>query len=117
MKRPSSISGFGKRLKELRKAKGLTMAQLGDKAGVSYRVIAYYELESNHPPVHILVPLTNALGVSTDELLGVKGVKPDLNPEQASLWRRLKKAEVLSKRDRRALLQVLDALVKKNKTS
>jgi transcriptional regulator with XRE-family HTH domain len=117
MKRPSSVNEFGKRLKELRKANGLTMAQLGNKTGVSYRVIAYYELESNHPPVHIIVPLAKALGVTTDELLGVKNVEPVLNPEQASLWRRLKKAESLTKRDRRALLQVLDALVKKNKIS
>ncbi len=83
----------GKRLVELRKAAGLTQKQLGGKVGVSNRVIHYYEGETDYPPAHLVEPLARALSVSTDELLGVRGVKQERNPEHAALWRRLKKKE------------------------
>jgi hypothetical protein len=52
--------------------------------------------------------------VSTDELLGIQGVKQERDPKQAALWRRLKKIESLPRNDQKALLHYLDALVKKN---
>jgi transcriptional regulator with XRE-family HTH domain len=114
MKQTSTIEGFGERLADLRKATGLTQKQLGEKVGVSNRVIAYYEGETDYPPAHLIEPLAKALKVSSDELLGLKRIKQQLNPEHAALWRRLKKIETLSKRDQKALLHYLDALVTKN---
>jgi hypothetical protein len=40
MKRESTVKGLGKRLAGLPKQMGLTQAQLGEKVGLSYRVIA-----------------------------------------------------------------------------
>ncbi len=114
MKQTSTIEGFGERLADLRKAMGLTQKQLGEKVGVSNRVIAYYEGETDYPPAHLIEPLAKALKVSSDELLGLKRIKQQLNPEHAALWRRLKKIESLPKRDQKALLHYLDALVTKN---
>jgi transcriptional regulator with XRE-family HTH domain len=114
MKQTSTVEGFGERLADLRKAMGLTQKQLGEKVGVSYRVIAYYEGETDYPPAHLIEPLAKALKVSSDELLGLKKIKQQLNPEHAALWRRLKKIETLPKRDQKALLHYLDALVSKN---
>ncbi len=114
MKQASTVEGFGKRLAALRKAMGLTQGQLGERVGVSYRVIAYYEGETDYPPAHLIEPLAKALKVSSDELLGLKRIKQQLNPEHAALWRRLKKIETLPKRDQKALLHYLDALVSKN---
>jgi transcriptional regulator with XRE-family HTH domain len=114
MKQTSTIEGFGKRLADLRKAMGLTQKELGERVGVSNRVIAYYEGETDYPPAHLVEPLAKALKVSSDELLGLKRIKQQLNPEHAALWRRLKKIEALPKRDQKALLHYLDALVSKN---
>lgn len=114
MKRESTIKEFGKRLSDLRRAAGLTQGQLGEKVEVSYRVIAYYEGETSYPPAHLIEPLAKALKVSTDELLGVKDIKLQRDPQHAALWRRLKKIETLPKKDQKALLHYLDALVKKN---
>ncbi len=77
-------------------------------------IIPYYEGETNYPPAHLIEPLAKALKVSTDELLGVKEIKEKRDPEQAALWRRLKKIEALPKKDQKALLHYLDALVQKN---
>ncbi len=105
---------FGKRLSVLRKERGLTQTELGERVNVSCRVIAYYEGETEYPPAHLIEPLAKALNISTDELLGVKAVKQQRNPEHAALWRRLKKIETLPKKDQKALLHYLDALVNKN---
>lgn len=114
MKRPSTVKKFGKKLADLRRAAGLTQKQLGEKIGVSNRVIYYYESETDYPPAHLIAPLAKALNVSTDELLGVKNIKQQLDPQYVALWRRLKKIEILPKKDQKALLHYLDALVKKN---
>jgi len=115
MKRTTvTAKDFGKRLASLRKELGLTQTELGEKVGVSCRVIAYYEGETHYPPAHLIEPLAKALKISTDELLGVKILQQQRDPQQAALWRRLKKIESLPKRDQKALLHYLDALVQKN---
>jgi transcriptional regulator with XRE-family HTH domain len=114
MKRESTVKDFGKRLAEFRRAAGLTQKQLGEKAGVSNRVIHYYEGETDYPPAHLIEPIARALNVTMEELLGVKAVKQQRDPQHAALWRRLKKIESLPKADQKALLHYLDALTKKN---
>lgn len=115
VKNKSSIPDFGKRIIELRKARGLTQTELGNKIGVSKRVIAYYEGETQYPPTHLLIPLAKALKVTTDELLGLKKINI-VNPDHAKLWRRLKKTESLSPKDQKTLLHLLDALAAGSKT-
>jgi len=115
MKNKPIISDFGKRLAKLRKANGLTQQQLGDQVGVSRRVIAYYEAETDYPPAHIIIPLAQALNVSTDELLGAKDNKAPLDPKLAALWRRLKVLETFSDKDKKAVLQYVDVIAEKNK--
>lgn len=115
MKSKSSILDFGKRLAQLRKARGFTQDELGNKVGVSRRVIAYYEGETNYPPAHLLIPIAKALKVSVDELLGLKKSQMS-DSNHAALWRRLKKAEVLSRRDQKAVIHYIEALLNKQKS-
>jgi transcriptional regulator with XRE-family HTH domain len=67
-----TLVGFGRRLATVRQGQGLTQAELGKAVGVSQRVIAYYETESQQSPGALLAELAQALRVSTDELLGLK---------------------------------------------
>lgn len=116
MKRRTSARDFGKRLAQLRRDKGITQIELGKKTGVSQRVIAYYEGETNFPPAHLLIPIAKALKISVDELLGLKNVKlTDTN--HIRFWNQLKKAEVLSSADKKALLNYINALLLKNKSA
>lgn len=114
MKKKLSID-FGKRLAQLRKAKGLTQTELGKKIGISKRMVAYYEGQANRPPAHLLVPIAKILKLSVDELLGVK-LSSIKSTDNASLWRKLKKAEALSKKDQKTLLDFLDALLVRSKS-
>ena len=111
-----SIEGFGRRLAEIRKSRGVTQAQLGEAVGVSNRVIAYYETESDQPPGALLVDLCNALKVSADELLGIKPQKEPKNVKLTRLMNRLKQVADLPQADQRAILQHIEALVDARKT-
>jgi transcriptional regulator with XRE-family HTH domain len=107
MKKKTTVNGFGRRLAYYRKAKGLTQQALGESVGVSNRVIAYYEGETDYPPAHLIVPLATALGITTDELLGIAKTKSNFDPQNAALWRRLKIVEELPRKDQKAILHYI----------
>ena len=115
MKREPPTINLGKKLANLRKSKGLTQQQLGDKIGVSKRVIAYYEGETKYPPAHLIVPLSKALSITADELLGIKKTKNIVDPKFSALWRKLKALEAFSEKDRKAVLQYVDVIAERNK--
>lgn len=112
MKKKTNINEFGKRLARLRNANGLIQAQLGDLVGVSNRVIAYYEKETKYPPARLIVPLAKTLGITYDELLGIKETKTDFDPAKAALWRRLKVVETLPQIDQKAILHYIKTIAK-----
>lgn len=89
----------------------MTQTELGDAAGVSKRVIVYYEQDDAQPPGAMLVDLARALNVTTDELLGVEEAKNRTDPKTARLLKRLRRVERLPAADQRAVLKFVDALV------
>ena len=106
-----SVENFGKRLRQIRQSRGLSQIALGAAVGVSNRVIHYYEEESSQPPGAILVDLARALGVSTDELLGIRPTKAKTSPKAARLLNRLQRVAELPPADQRAVLKFVDALL------
>lgn len=110
-RRAQSAQGFGARLARLRQSRGLTQEELGDRVGLSNRMIAYYEREDAEPPGPQLPALAQALRVTTDELLGVKRLPEVLGPKTARLLKRLQQVEALPPADQRAVLKVVDALL------
>lgn len=60
---------FGDRLKELRKAKGMTQKELGDQLNLSDRVIGYYEANRHFPDGDVLIKIGDIFNVSIDYLL------------------------------------------------
>lgn len=107
----STLDGFGARLATLRQSRGLTQTELGEAAGVSQRVIAYYETESTQPPGALLVDFARALHVKTDALLGSKPLIDTLAPKTARLLKRLQRIEELPLADQRAVLKIVDAML------
>jgi len=106
-------SGFGERLRTLRKARGLTQVQLAKAANTTQRAISYYENEPGYPPVPAAIALANALSVTTDELLGVKASKRERNimsPEARRLWKKFQQFETLPEKDQRAVIRLINSL-------
>ena len=60
---------FGRRLRELRKARGLTQEALAEAADLSGNYISDLELGLKVPSLTILVRLSEALDIGTPELL------------------------------------------------
>ncbi len=107
--RNTSIT-FGERMAALRKAAGFTQQELADEVGVSRRMVAYYEGQSEHPPTTLLPDIAIALGISTDELLGVKKVKK-VGKADNRLQRRFQQIEKLGTKEKRQVMQLLDTYI------
>jgi transcriptional regulator with XRE-family HTH domain len=108
-------ASFGQRLTALRKAAGYTQQELADEVGVSRRMIAYYEGQSEHPPTTLLPAIAQALQLSTDELLGLESpaTKRTGRPRDNRLQRRLQQIESLPPEERRQLIEIVDAFIER----
>lgn len=107
---------FGQRLARIRKAKGLTQEELGQRIGVSQRIMHHYENKAEYPPAQKIIELAQALEMSVDELLGING-KNDASYQNISLKlaKRLRLASNLPPNDLKALATFIDALILKQR--
>jgi transcriptional regulator with XRE-family HTH domain len=97
----------------LRKARGLTQAQLAEHIGISRRMVAYYEGQAERPPAHVLDQLAQTLRVSADQLLGRRPAAEEVQvPFDVRIWRRLRVVEKLSPADRNAVIKYAEALAR-----
>lgn len=106
---------FGERLTRLRRAAGYTQKELGDELGISQRMVAYYEGQTEHPPTKLMPLLTKALGVSADELLGLRASRRRPVAAEGRLGRRLRAVESLPPAEKRQVLAFIDALLEREK--
>ncbi len=84
----------GKRLKELRKAKGLSQTELGDILGVSKSSICCYENGTRNPALETIIELMHLFGVSADYLLGTDNLIKVVENEEVE-YRTLTKEELM----------------------
>lgn len=66
---------FGFRLKELRKASGMTQEQLANRLSVTPQAVSRWENNTAMPDISQIIPIANLFQVSTDHLLGVNIAK------------------------------------------
>ena len=104
----------GNRLAALRRSRGISQRELAKLTGISNRMIAYYETQAEELPEHALAKIAQAMGVSTDQLLGLKTDQPA--PPVFSLdtrvLRRLLLFERLPSTDRRYILKQIEILAR-----
>lgn len=106
---------FGQRLARLRKEAGFSQRDLAAETGISYRVIAYYESQSKHPPTHLLPIIAKSLGVTADQLLGMVKTEHIPKTRDSRLQRRLTQLEKLPARERKQIVQFLDKYIEHDK--
>lgn len=68
---------IGKFLKNLRKEKGITQEQLGEKIGVTNKTISRWETGNYMPPVECLTLLSDIYGVSINEIISGQRLSRD----------------------------------------
>ena len=95
---------FAKRLRELRKEKGLSQVELGEHLGYGYTAISSYETGRNEPSYTDLIRICKILDVSADYILGISDIrKPYAVLEKSDLIRLHNRAMELAKECRRHL--------------
>jgi transcriptional regulator with XRE-family HTH domain len=111
-------SAFGKRLREIRKRRGLTQAELAERLGLQQSMIAQYE--RGYIRVHaatLIVRLAAALQVTPNDLLGTQELQIDGALGNRALLRRLKQIDQLPVADQKALIRFLDALFARHQST
>lgn len=111
--RPSKkrAPAFGARLAKLRQAQGLSQAELAKTIGISQPMIEYYERRAKNPGVDFAVKAAKALGVTTDELLGVAPKGKQKAGRKSKLDRYVEAVKKLPKADRDYVVRFLEQVL------
>ena len=81
-KRKKRVTEFGRRLRLLREAAGLSLAELGERAGgIGYQNIARYERGAVEPNWPTVLDLAAALGVGVEQFADDSPATPDLTDD------------------------------------
>lgn len=62
---------FSRRLKELKKDRGMTLVEIADMLGISRQSVVYYVMGNRLPSIPILIRIAKLFGTSVDYILGV----------------------------------------------
>jgi transcriptional regulator with XRE-family HTH domain len=103
---------FGERLARIRNERGVTQVELAKKTGLTQNLISAYERDRLRLRVDLAVRFAVALGVTTDELLGLKTPAVNGAPLSRRVLRRMYKLERLAPAHQRALLKTIDAYIR-----
>ena len=105
---------FPEKLKQLRQARNWSQGTLSQKIGVEANRISKYERGIMWPTLEILVKISNAFGTSVDYLVRDDGIEEGKEEISQKIARRLERIKYLPEEDQNALIQVLDAFIKKS---
>jgi transcriptional regulator with XRE-family HTH domain len=110
----TSEESFGERVARLRREKGLTQEDLAERLDVTQPVVSDYERGRLRLHGELIVQLAAILGVSADEILGLKASgRASRAIKNRRLLRQVQQLEKLPKRDQQALLRTIDAFLSK----
>ncbi len=105
---PVDEETIARRLKEIRKRRGKTQAELATALGVDQTLVSAYERGAVRLHGAIVAAFARALSTSADEILGLKQLKTDGLFSDRRFIRRLERIEKLPKRAKQALLKTID---------
>jgi hypothetical protein len=74
-------------------------------------MVVYYEKASERIPLQLLPVFAKVLRVSSDQLLGIETVKSNGRSRDNRLWRRFAQVEKLPVKQRRPIIQFIDAFL------
>lgn len=109
-----ATGSLGQRIARLRRDRGLTQVELAERLGVTQPAVSDYENDDTRLPADVAIQIARILGVSADELLGLKEATAGMpGSRNRRLQRRLQEIEKLPRRDQQALLRTIEAFISK----
>jgi transcriptional regulator with XRE-family HTH domain len=109
---PVDEETIAKRLREIRKRRGMTQVELAEKVGIRQVLVSQYELGQVRIHSALLAAFAKALRTSADEILGLKESKENGFIKDRLFLRRLEQIDRLPRRKKDALLTTIDAFLK-----
>ena len=100
------------RLRKYREVAGLSVRELARQVGVQHTAILYWEGTGGPPRSNVLVPLSKALGITVEELLGEPKPRRVVSPA-GRLGQVFEAASRLPRRQQQQIVEVVEALVEK----
>lgn len=113
-KQEKAISIFAKRLHELRKDRGWSQPELGEKIGTSGKIIGRYELGYITPSIEVARKLADVFEVTLDYLISGHDMPEILRDrDMIARWRNL---EEIPPVDKERILDFVDVMIRDVKT-
>lgn len=112
-----NMKDFPQRLRQLRTARRITQTRVAELLAISPRVYTRWENGDATPQFATVVKIADILNVSLDELAGRQDSSGEARIHNPELHRLYQKVDHLSDEDQKALVIVLDSLVKRSKVS
>lgn len=114
---PDPDESIAQRLARIRRERGFTQVELAQRLGVAQPVVSDYERGELRLHGQLIVRLSEILGVSSEELLGLKKAPSNGAIKNRRLLRRLQAIERLPRRDQQALLRTIDRFLEGSRAS
>jgi transcriptional regulator with XRE-family HTH domain len=111
---PQSEIPIGKRIARIRKLRGYSQQALAEVMGISQKQITDYETGRVHLNEVMITRFALTFRVSSDELLGLKGLREKETPPTLRHTRRLRELMLLPEAKKRAVFKILDDLIRAN---
>lgn len=90
------MNNFGKRLRQLRRERDITMIQLADYLGTTQPTISKYERGIHNPDLPMIRMIAQFFNVSTDYLIGKSDNRSIYEGEPSDLIRDLPEDEIIT---------------------
>lgn len=108
-----NMAEFAERLRFLRGSRQLSQARLAELLGIDPRSYNRWERGGNVPHVDTLIKIADILQVTLDELVGRKDPSNSTKIHNHELQTLCQQADHLPDEEQRALVLVIDGLIKK----
>lgn len=74
---------IGENIRKYRKKNDMTQEALADRLGVTYQSVSRWENSSTYPDLELLPAISEILGISVDELLGMPSIEKEKRAKEA----------------------------------
>jgi len=107
---------IAERLHKLRRQRGVSQLDVCERLGITQSMMSRYENGSRRIPSELLLQFAKIIGVSSDEILGLKPIQqrsqPELSDEMKALWQKFQQVSKLQENDQRAVIRLINSVAK-----
>ena len=111
---PETEMPVGRKIARFRKLRGFSQEALAEVIGISQKQVSDYETGRVHLNDEMIMRFALTLKVTADELLGLKALHQTENPPTLRFTRRIRELTRLPESKKRAILKILDDLIRAN---